>query len=637
MNAGIFGEGFPYSNFHDLNMDWIIKIAKDFLDQYTHIQEIIEQGKEDIETLTESGIEQIGDLTATSLQDLQDKKDALEALLQDWYDTHSADIANQLADALADLNDWYTTHQNFLDQYVAQTLVSFRADAEEIVQDTLESLPDDYTKLAYNNLNDNAKLLSIQTGKATTQNLNGFEVVDTEGYMEFDGSITYSPSQKVLKLSDTTIKHIILPQFPQSIPTTFATIILKNNNTVVEYVIDTGETAYDYELPNVLFTDIYINWWGANTTPFFSTVDISYSETAYKKYIDSGINVYSAPWGDLAGQTKTFLLPDMLGVQPGYLDTNMQTPNGTTHQHIILPSRYIRKIVLDGTDSPLIPNVYWYKTPTAVGSSIIAGTARSYEFPCPTEGYIGINIFRNATNSFPRNATITFWTKQDIENVAPYFHSTRKPFNFHNKTAIYAGTSITVGHTTGTTVTENYRYPKLFSEKVGFSSYSIIAQAGACFVSGLNAVTDIVAQVQSIQTAPDFLFIEGGTNDYTLGAPISTFKNTINSLCDYLTTYMPNTEVIFITSIPMARTLEDQYEAGYTDGYIRQTAYNKAIAECVHYKDVGKFSVVEGYLFGFPDYNGDATYINQMFGDKVHPSEKGYRTLYFNGLCQALL
>ena len=27
MNGGAFGENFPYSNFHDLNMDWIIKIA----------------------------------------------------------------------------------------------------------------------------------------------------------------------------------------------------------------------------------------------------------------------------------------------------------------------------------------------------------------------------------------------------------------------------------------------------------------------------------------------------------------------------------------------------------------------------------------------------------------------------------
>ena len=30
----MFGENFPYSNFHDLNMDWIIKVVKDFLTEY---------------------------------------------------------------------------------------------------------------------------------------------------------------------------------------------------------------------------------------------------------------------------------------------------------------------------------------------------------------------------------------------------------------------------------------------------------------------------------------------------------------------------------------------------------------------------------------------------------------------------
>lgn len=136
MNNGAFGENFPYTNFHDLNTDWIIKIAKDFLDQYTHIQEIIEQGKTDIENLTDSGLEQISTLTATCLQDLQDKKDALEALLQAWYDTHSADIAGQLADALEAIN---TT--------LNSTVSSFRTQAQAIGAEVIDSIPSDYTSL----------------------------------------------------------------------------------------------------------------------------------------------------------------------------------------------------------------------------------------------------------------------------------------------------------------------------------------------------------------------------------------------------------------------------------------------------------------------------------------------------------
>ena len=81
-----FGNGYPYTNFHDMNMDWIIKVVKDFIDEYTHIQQIIQAS------------------TNEGLQELETKKNQLQALLQQWYNTHSQDIANELADALQDIN-----------------------------------------------------------------------------------------------------------------------------------------------------------------------------------------------------------------------------------------------------------------------------------------------------------------------------------------------------------------------------------------------------------------------------------------------------------------------------------------------------------------------------------------------------
>lgn len=126
MNTGAFGENFPYSNFHDLNTDWIIKIAKDFLDQYTHLQETIDNGLEALDT------------KATNLQ----------AMLQEWYDTHSEDIANQLADALNDLNEWYTEHQEFLDSYVTNSIQLFQQRAEAIGEQVIGTIPKDYTALS---------------------------------------------------------------------------------------------------------------------------------------------------------------------------------------------------------------------------------------------------------------------------------------------------------------------------------------------------------------------------------------------------------------------------------------------------------------------------------------------------------
>lgn len=40
---GAFGENFPYSNFHDLNLDWIIKVMKDFFNKYPSLLEEVEK------------------------------------------------------------------------------------------------------------------------------------------------------------------------------------------------------------------------------------------------------------------------------------------------------------------------------------------------------------------------------------------------------------------------------------------------------------------------------------------------------------------------------------------------------------------------------------------------------------------
>lgn len=625
MNSGAFGEGFPYSNFHDLNMDWIIKIAKDFLDQYTHIQDVIAQGLQNIDDKTQEGVQGLNDLAHT-----------LEQRLNDWYDSHSEDIANQLTDALTDLNQWYTTHQAFLDQYVTTTLHSFEGQTQEIVQETLESLPPEYSNLSYSNLNDIAKLISVQTGKATTQYCEGFEPVQN-GYMNADGTISSATAHKVIRLKDTTIKHIILPIFSEPLQINIPTIIVKKDNTVLEYVIDNGTTAYDYRIPDVQFTDIFINWWGANTTPFFSTADISYDSMALSKYLSNGVNVASAPWYDLLGTTKTMKLSDMFGLADGYLSNDMRHPVTSIHQHILIPSLYIRKIQFPQHDSVAVPIAYWYKNETTAGNGLITGTGTEWEFDYPYYGYVGLNYFRSVIDNYPDEVTITFWDKKDVDLRPLYYHSTRKGFNFQNKVACYVGDSICVGHTSGTTVTEAFRYPKLFSEKVGFASYTMLAQAGACIVTGANAVTSVFQQIQSIATPPDFLIVEGGTNDYTLGVTTANFKATMNAICDYITTNMPNTEVIFLTPIPQAKTVEEQIESGYTGIFCPLKNYQRIMTECVQAKDVGKFSVVQGDLFGFPDYESKAEYISTMFGDKVHPSEKGYRSLFFKGLCSALL
>lgn len=102
------GERFPYANFHSMNQDWIIKVVKDFQDQYENIQQLINS------------------TTDADIQRINAKSAEIIALFNTWYNTHSADIAAELTSAIHD----------------------FQVAVTNIVDQTLPSIPADYTALS---------------------------------------------------------------------------------------------------------------------------------------------------------------------------------------------------------------------------------------------------------------------------------------------------------------------------------------------------------------------------------------------------------------------------------------------------------------------------------------------------------
>lgn len=110
-------ENFPYTDMHQLNLDWIVKTVKEFQDQYTHIQELIDNGELTITNATTQGLTQ-----------LEEKQTELENLLDQWYTTHSADIVNELSNAVA----------------------SFAEQANTIINEIIQSIPQDYSVLSAN-------------------------------------------------------------------------------------------------------------------------------------------------------------------------------------------------------------------------------------------------------------------------------------------------------------------------------------------------------------------------------------------------------------------------------------------------------------------------------------------------------
>ena len=177
---GPFGNMMPYSNFHGMNLDWVIQIAKDFLDQYTHIQELIE------------------DKTSAGLSALDEEATRLQGLLDAWYDTHSQDIADQLTEAIA----------------------SFQQAAQAAGAAVLETIPEDYTALsaavvalrngaiyASSELLDNNNLTSVVstgdlndlTGSAKVYYCNGLTSANNQPMTTMTGElviIKYHPTRK---------------------------------------------------------------------------------------------------------------------------------------------------------------------------------------------------------------------------------------------------------------------------------------------------------------------------------------------------------------------------------------------------------------------------------------------------------
>ena len=266
-----------------------------------------------------------------------------------------------------------------------------------------------------------------------------------------------------------------------------------------------------------------------------------------------------------------------------------------------------------------------------MGGDVKTSDSGSYTFPNPYDGYIGINYYHSLDHSYAEEFTIELWPEELTKLDMNYHTSARKPFNFNGKSAVFVGDSITQGYTSGSTITQE-NYVKKFCNAVGLN-YTNLAVGGATLQNGLSQVTSIPAQVVSIQTAPDYLFIAGGVNDWVLGGELQYLRASISNLCTYINNNFSNTKVIVITPIK---------EAGWYTTHLnmQNTGYLKTYCDVIYEEfkkhDNGNYSIVCGYEFGFPDEYAPTAYKEAMFGDLLHPSEKGYANLYAPGLLNAL-
>ena len=170
------GNHFPGTNMHELDLNWIIKSISDFINQYEQIQKLI------------------NDTTNEDLAKLDAKYNNVIQLLNLWYTEHSADLTDELTQAVADLNE--------------QAAI------------TLESIPADYSTVAYRSQD--------------TINSAYFDLIVTE-------SGTFNDSDGVTKTSNNARKRNRTP-----IPIAeVAYIDIPSGYEVYTYCLDGNYTKFD--------------------------------------------------------------------------------------------------------------------------------------------------------------------------------------------------------------------------------------------------------------------------------------------------------------------------------------------------------------------------------------------------------
>ena len=244
-------------------------------------------------------------------------------------------------------------------------------------------------------------------------------------------------------------------------------------------------------------------------------------------------------------------------------------------------------------------------------------------------------IYINRFGGISLSWEIEWYAKQEMIDfdTRTFPNVVRKPFNWSTKKVLVVGDSIAKGFVDGTTVT-SYTWAYWLNQKLGFASLTNGAVGGATFT---DSTYKIKSQLENHHTDDvNLIFIAGGVNDWMIGASYSDVYNAVTEVIAYIKdNYPANTEIIFVTPIePGGYHLSDKTKRTGLDSLddIRQAITDAAIANDTD----NLISVVDGKTFGFPNIECKSSFISIAFGDRLHPSELGYRNIYAPALLERI-
>lgn len=312
-----------------------------------------------------------------------------------------------------------------------------------------------------------------------------------------------------------------------------------------------------------------------------------------------------------------------------FLNFNDYQPTYTDHQCTYIIKCNNLKSVSYKSGGYSFPEVVWKDKNNNIYSKV-NNTTDYITIDVSNAVEIAFNFFNKRNVSYE----ITFKSAETNISLNKYNHYNNKGLIFNNtKTALFVGDSITQGFTSGSTTTPN-GYPKLFSDIYNMRYYNeAVGGAEYCNDGDYqgNLIPKMLTQItNSTHKDVNYLFIAGGVNDWQSQNDLTTFKNAVSDTIDYALNNYPNAHIILITPINTTKSFNT------TPKNISLQEYRNVITEVAISKNNNRITIIQGYLFNFPDETNNSFYINAMFGDGLHPSELGYATAYLYGLIDSL-
>ena len=608
---------FPYSDMHQLNLDWIIKIAKDFLDQYTHIQDIITQGEASLNAKTLEGLQQ--------------------------------------------LNDKATELVGVLNQALATNLSSFNLQAEQKAFQTIESIPADYTSLS-NRVTAVAGLAETilnATATSETPDFSGYSnelisgvwrnnIVHPAGYVDkVVGKIADSSTQNVLLVFIDPTSKVVTNEFLYSgksgnfeLPVNVvmekdfivgiyclklayksgSNACYRNTTSTAHVGFDmTGELAGNYDLAiSVIYKTIAHRF--VQSAPESNTHDI---------ILDSAsLDVFTNPlntgfwWTDYA-------------YEAGYID------------HVTIKSREdgvgnpCGVMILDSTNNKVLFVDIQKKQDSSLSTIIPVNIYTEHKVYIAiygtNAGYLSMPPFRNykrytgdvpaigesLSYSWDGSATYKFGimvTYKAIPKTHVKYCKTRKRM-------FISGDSITAGHPYNySPVITGIQYGDAIARALDFdvtygdqSGNGWIYTSGSAYAKSITDITDF--------TQYDIALYAWGTNDFYHDMALGDITDTLSdqTICGNINycldkMFTDNPKLLVILSTPINRTYASGY--GYTTennaGYTLLDMVNKIIELC-------RARGVEYIDNTCSPFNPNT--LTGLTTDGLHPNRTGYQVL----------